>query len=72
VGSRDDYASTLAGIGQGADSLLTPGGIVVAEHSRKTPLDECYGALRRYRMLEQGRRGLELLLQVASRGARRS
>jgi 16S rRNA (guanine966-N2)-methyltransferase len=50
----DDYASTLAGIGQDADSLLTPDGILVAEHSRKMPLDECYGALRRYRVLEQG------------------
>jgi 16S rRNA (guanine966-N2)-methyltransferase len=54
----NDYASTLAGIGQGADSLLTPGGIVVAEHSRKTQLDECYGALRRYRVLQQGDAGL--------------
>jgi len=52
--AEDDYASTLADIDQGADSLLTPAGIVVAEHSRKAPLNECYGALRRYRVLEQG------------------
>jgi 16S rRNA (guanine(966)-N(2))-methyltransferase RsmD len=52
----DDYGSTLAGIGQRADSLLTPDGIAVAEHSRKMPqpLTECYGPLRRYRVLEQG------------------
>jgi 16S rRNA (guanine966-N2)-methyltransferase len=56
----DEYDHTLAGIGQHADSLLTPGGIVVAEHSRKMtqPLKEDYGPLRRYRMLEQGDAGL--------------
>ena len=40
------------------DSLLTPSGIVVAEHGRKLPLAESYGALRRYRVLEQGDGGL--------------
>ncbi len=51
-----DYASTLAGIGQQADSLLTPGGIVVAEHSRKMlqPLAESYGPLAALPRLEQG------------------
>ena len=56
----DDYAGTLGGIAQSADSLLTPEGIVVAEHGRKMlqPLAECYGPLRRYRVLEQGDAGL--------------
>ena len=42
--------------GQGADSLLSPDGIVIAESSRKMlqPMAESYGPLRRYRVLEQG------------------
>jgi 16S rRNA (guanine966-N2)-methyltransferase len=56
----DDYAGTLSGIGDSADSLLTPDGIVIAEHSRKMlqPLAEQYGPLKRYRVLEQGDAGL--------------
>jgi 16S rRNA (guanine(966)-N(2))-methyltransferase RsmD len=55
-----DYASTLAVLGRQAASLLTAGGIVVAEHSRNMPqpLAESYGPLRRYRVLEQGDAGL--------------
>ena len=56
----NDYAGTLNGIGHGADSLLTPDGIVIAEHSRKMlqPLAESYGPLKRYRVVEQGDAGL--------------
>lgn len=56
----NDYSGTLSSIGRGADSLLTPDGIVIAEHSRKMlqPLAECYGPLQRYRVLEQGDAGL--------------
>ena len=56
----NDYAGALTGIGHDADSLLTPNGIVIAEHSRKMlqPLEECYGPLKRYRVLEQGDAGL--------------
>jgi 16S rRNA (guanine966-N2)-methyltransferase len=56
----DDYAGTLSSIGHSADSLLTPDGIVIAEHSRKMlqPLAECYGPLKHYRVLEQGDAGL--------------
>jgi 16S rRNA (guanine(966)-N(2))-methyltransferase RsmD len=52
----NDYGDTLSGIGQGAGSLLTPDGIVIAEHSRKMlqPLAEHYSPLKRYRVLEQG------------------
>jgi 16S rRNA (guanine966-N2)-methyltransferase len=55
-----EYEQTLASIGERADSLLTPGGIVIAEHGRKMtqPLKENYGSLRRYRVLEQGDAGL--------------
>jgi hypothetical protein len=54
----EDYARTLTYIGQLADSLLSPGGMVIAEHSRKTALEESYGPLQRYRVLEQGDAGL--------------
>ena len=54
----NDYTGTLSGIGDGADSLLTADGIVIAEHTRKMPLAECYGPLKRYRVLEQGDAGL--------------
>lgn len=58
--AADDYSRTLTSIGQQADSLLTPNGIVVAEHGRKMqpPLAESYGPLQRYRVLEQGDAGL--------------
>src|ERR1700678_4265561 len=58
--AAEDYARTLTGIGQQADSLLSPSGIVVAEHGRKMqpPLAESYGPLQRYRVLEQGDAGL--------------
>jgi 16S rRNA (guanine966-N2)-methyltransferase len=56
--AASEYELTLSSIGQNADSLLTPDGIVVAEHSRKTHPAEQYGALQRYRVLEQGDAGL--------------
>jgi len=63
-----DYASTFSALGRHAASLLTPGGIVVAEHSRKMaqPLAESYGPLRRYRVLEQGDAGLSFY-RISSR-----
>ena len=58
--AADAYAHTLTSIGEQADSLLTPSGIVVAEHGRKmqSPLAESYGPLQRYRVLEQRDAGL--------------
>jgi 16S rRNA (guanine966-N2)-methyltransferase len=58
--AADAYARTLTSIGEHADSLLTPSGIVVAEHGRKMqpPLAAHYGPLQRYRVLEQGDAGL--------------
>jgi len=52
--ANDDYARSLNSIGESADALLTPDGIVIAEHGRKMPLAERYGPLERYRVLEQG------------------
>jgi 16S rRNA (guanine966-N2)-methyltransferase len=56
--AASEYERTLSTIGQNADSLLTPDGIVVAEHSRKARPAEHYDALQRYRVLEQGDAGL--------------
>jgi 16S rRNA (guanine966-N2)-methyltransferase len=53
-----DYDRTLADIGRHADKLLTADGLVVAEHSRKIAPAECYGPLRRFRVLQQGDAGL--------------
>ena len=62
--AASEYERTLGSIGQNADSLLTPDGIVVAEHGRKTQLAEHYGALQRYRVLEQGDAGLSFYCVV--------
>jgi 16S rRNA (guanine966-N2)-methyltransferase len=50
----DDYALTLDLLGGECATLLAPGALVVAEHRRKEPLAESYGALTRFRILEQG------------------
>jgi 16S rRNA (guanine966-N2)-methyltransferase len=58
--STVEYAHTLSDLGERAEELLTGHGIVIAEHQRRMPgpLAESYGALRRYRVLEQGDAGL--------------
>jgi 16S rRNA (guanine966-N2)-methyltransferase len=58
--AADDYTRALTSIGEQADSLLAPNGIVIAEHDRKMQpsLAETYGPLQRYRILEQGDAGL--------------
>ncbi len=54
--AQQEYARTLTLLGETAAGLLAPGAIVIAEHRRRAsaPLDEEYGALSRYRVLEQG------------------
>jgi 16S rRNA (guanine966-N2)-methyltransferase len=52
--AADDYESTLNLLGGAAAAHLAPDALVIAEHRRKTPLDERYGSLRRVRLLEQG------------------
>ncbi len=56
----EEYVSTLGALGGEAQSLLAPGGVVVAEHRRarrgsapEPPLDG-HGRLDRTRLLEQG------------------
>lgn len=49
-----EYAATLELLGGECVSLLTPDSIIVAEHRRKQPPGERYGALARYRVREQG------------------
>ena len=54
----DEYQLSLGLLGGDGVGLLSPGGLVVAEHRRKDSLAESYGALRRVRVLEQGDAGL--------------
>lgn len=42
----------------GDRNLLRPGAIVIAEHSRRSPLEGAYGSLERYRVIEQGEAAL--------------
>ncbi len=49
-----EYEVTLGLLGGAAAAVLTPGAVVIAEHRRKEPLEERYGALERTRLLEQG------------------
>jgi 16S rRNA (guanine966-N2)-methyltransferase len=49
------YQQSLGLLSQAAATLLAPEAVVVAEHSRRgAPPAETYGALHRYRVLEQG------------------
>ena len=49
-----EYEGALVLLGGAARGTLAPGAIVIAEHRKKEPLAEVYGALRRTRVLEQG------------------
>jgi 16S rRNA (guanine(966)-N(2))-methyltransferase RsmD len=55
-GASDEYLQTLGAIAGRAADLLTREGIVVAEHGRKLAQapGERFGALQRYRLVEQG------------------
>jgi 16S rRNA (guanine966-N2)-methyltransferase len=50
----DVYDSVLQLLAGECASLLAPDGIVIAEHLRKRELNEAYGDLVRYRVLQQG------------------
>jgi 16S rRNA (guanine966-N2)-methyltransferase len=52
--AADEYAATLGLLGGSAVAHLAPSALVIAEHRRKQPLDDCYGKLRRTRLLQQG------------------
>jgi 16S rRNA (guanine966-N2)-methyltransferase len=62
----DEYASTLALLGGAASAHLAPDAVVIAEHRRKTKLDERYGSLQRTRLLEQGDAALSFYLAEAT------
>jgi 16S rRNA (guanine966-N2)-methyltransferase len=49
-----EYEQVLAMLGGESSVLLMPEAIVVAEHRRKQKLEENYGKLHRYRLIEQG------------------
>ena len=50
----EEYVETLTFLGRHARALLADDGVVIAEHAKRQPLDERYGGLERYRVLEQG------------------
>jgi 16S rRNA (guanine(966)-N(2))-methyltransferase RsmD len=50
----DDYGAVLKLLGESADTLLTDGGLVIAEHHHKNHLSEQFGRLTRTRVLKQG------------------
>jgi 16S rRNA (guanine(966)-N(2))-methyltransferase RsmD len=49
-----EYEETLGYLGRHAATLLSEDAVVVAEHAKKKPLAERFGALVRTRVLEQG------------------
>lgn len=62
--AAEEYARTLTLLG-GA-GWLVPGGVAIAEHRRKQRLEDCYGRLRRSRLLEQGDAALSFYSVEAS------
>jgi len=52
--AANEYALTISLLGGEYESLLADDAVVIAEHHRKQPLEDAYGALHRYRLLEQG------------------
>jgi 16S rRNA (guanine966-N2)-methyltransferase len=50
----EEYRRTLTTLGTPANNLLTADALVIAEHTRKHPLLDEYGSLRRTRTLLQG------------------
>ena len=50
----EEYALTLGLLGGDCAAVLASDAVVIAEHRRKQPLAESYGALARFRVLEQG------------------
>lgn len=59
-----EYTETLLLLAASADALLAPEAVVIAEHRRQmaAPLPGNYGALERYRLLEQGDAALSFFM----------
>ncbi len=49
-----EFEAALGLLGGASGRLLRKDAVVIAEHRRKERLEECYGALERSRLLEQG------------------
>lgn len=67
--AAQDYLATLGMLGSSAAGLVAVGGMVVAEHRRKTKLESSYGNLTRVRLLEQGDAALSFYGRESSGGA---
>lgn len=52
--AAEEYERTMEFLGEHAAEVLAADAVVIAEHARKKELAERYGALSRYRVLEQG------------------
>jgi len=51
---KDEYARTLGLLGGECAAMLASEALVVAEHAKRSPLEERYGRLVRFRVLQQG------------------
>jgi 16S rRNA (guanine966-N2)-methyltransferase len=52
--AEEQYALTLGRLGGDCRALLAPDALVIAEHEKRRTLNDRYGTLLRYRLLEQG------------------
>lgn len=66
----EEYAMMLSLIGGAASGLLSPGGLVIAEHRRKEHLSEQYSDLMRTRLLEQGDAALSFFVAQSMNSAK--
>jgi 16S rRNA (guanine(966)-N(2))-methyltransferase RsmD len=67
--AADEYAATIGLLGAVAADLLAPSALVIAEHRKKYDLEDCYGRLKRARLLQQGDAALSFyMLEAAAEG----
>jgi 16S rRNA (guanine(966)-N(2))-methyltransferase RsmD len=52
--AAEEYALVMGLLGDPSNAVLTDDAVVIAEHHRKQLLEDTYGKLHRYRLLEQG------------------
>jgi 16S rRNA (guanine(966)-N(2))-methyltransferase RsmD len=64
--AAEEYAAVLGLLGGPGSALLAPNALVIAEHRRKDRLEECYGSLKRTRLLEQGDATLSFYAAISS------
>ena len=67
----EEYCATLEFLARHHSELLADGAVVIAEHSRKQPLEVRYGVLERTRVLEQGDAALSFYQVSSEAGSRR-